>query len=98
MVEPLSAPAGQTVTLSPKYQVVIPRAIRERLGLKPGRKLQAVFYDNRIELIPVVPAQQARGSLAGIDTEVEREPDREIGSWPGPGQLRICADDEVKSP
>jgi len=66
----------ETVTVSPKFQVVIPRAIREALALKPGQKIQALQFEGRIELIPVKPMSKARGFLKGIDTEVEREPDR----------------------
>lgn len=65
-----------TVTISPKFQIVIPRAIRESLGLQPGQKVQAIQYENRIELIPLKPIQEARGFLKGIDTTVERERDR----------------------
>jgi len=64
------------VTISPKYQVVIPKHIREMLGLKPGQRIQAVAYRNRIELIPVQPMSKMRGFLKGIDTDVEREGDR----------------------
>jgi AbrB family looped-hinge helix DNA binding protein len=64
------------VTISPKFQVVIPKRIREMLGLKPGQKIQAVAYRNRIELIPVQPMSKMRGFLKGIETEVEREGDR----------------------
>ena len=66
----------ETVTISPKFQVVIPKAIRDILGLKPGQKVQAIAYGNRIELIPVRPAKQMRGFLRGIDTSVPREDDR----------------------
>jgi AbrB family looped-hinge helix DNA binding protein len=66
----------ETLTVSPKYQVVIPKTIRESLGIKPGQKVQAVQYGNRIELIPFRPLAEARGFLAGIDTTIEREPDR----------------------
>ena len=66
----------ETLTISPKFQVVIPKAIRERLGLSPGQKLQAVLYGDRIELIPIEPARRLRGFLKGIDTAVAREPDR----------------------
>jgi AbrB family looped-hinge helix DNA binding protein len=66
----------ETVTISPKFQVVIPKAIRERLGLSPGQKVQAVLYGDRIELIPLQPARRLRGLLKGIDTTVPREPDR----------------------
>ena len=65
-----------TVTLSPKYQVVIPKRIREQLGLSPGQKIQALVVEGRIELIPVRPARELRGFLKGIDTRVERETDR----------------------
>lgn len=65
-----------TLTVSPKYQVVIPKRIRERLALTPGQKLQAIAYDDRIELIPVVSADQLRGFVRGIDTAIEREGDR----------------------
>ena len=67
----------QTVTISPKYQVVIPKEIRDRLGLLPGQKVQAMAYGGRIELIPVRPARQMKGFLKGIDTKVEREGNRE---------------------
>ena len=65
-----------TVTISPKYQVVIPKAIREQLGLKPGQKIQAFAYGDRIELIPIRPIAEARGFLKGIDTSIEKEDDR----------------------
>jgi AbrB family looped-hinge helix DNA binding protein len=65
-----------TLTISPKFQVVIPKAIRELLRLKPGQKIQALVYDNRIELIPVRPVAGMRGFVRGIDTAVEREGDR----------------------
>ena len=64
------------VTISPKFQIVIPREIRERLGLEPGQKVQALAYDNRIEFIPVRPLKSMRGFLRGIDTTVRREKDR----------------------
>ena len=65
-----------TVTISPKYQVVIPKEIREKLGLTPGQKVQTVFFEDRIELIPVKPIKRMRGFLKGIDTRVTRETDR----------------------
>lgn len=65
-----------TVTISPKYQLVIPKAIRELLGLKPGQKVQAIAYNNRIELIPVQPIRRMRGFVRGIETTVERKDDR----------------------
>jgi AbrB family looped-hinge helix DNA binding protein len=66
----------ETVTISSKFQIVIPRAIRESLGLKPGQKFQAIEYGSRIELIPIKPVKEMRGFLKGIDTKIERESDR----------------------
>ncbi len=66
----------ETVTVSPKFQVVIPLRIREALGIRPGQKLQMMIYNNRIEIIPVKPIQESRGLLRGIDTTIEREEDR----------------------
>ena len=64
------------VTVSPKFQVVIPREIREALGLEPGQKVQAFQYQNRVELIPVRSVREMRGILEGIDTSVPRDRDR----------------------
>ncbi|MHB1017727.1 MAG: AbrB/MazE/SpoVT family DNA-binding domain-containing protein [Coriobacteriia bacterium] len=63
----------EAVTISPKFQVVIPKSIREQLGLVPGQKVQAIAYGDRIELIPVRPARELRGVLAGLDTSFERD-------------------------
>lgn len=64
------------VTVSPKFQVVIPLAIREAMGIQPGQKVQALHYQNRIELIPVRPMRALRGFLDGIDTTVTRDRER----------------------
>jgi len=64
------------VKLSPKYQVVIPRDVRENLHLIPGQMMQVVAYGNRIELIPSRDIREMRGFLKGIDTTVSREADR----------------------
>jgi AbrB family looped-hinge helix DNA binding protein len=64
------------VTISPKFQVVIPRDIRDRLELEPGQKVQALVFGNRIEFIPLRPAREMRGFLRGLDTTVHRERDR----------------------
>jgi AbrB family looped-hinge helix DNA binding protein len=66
----------ETITVSPKFQVVIPRSIRKSLGILPGQKVQVFLYGNRIEMIPVKPIKEARGFLKGIDTTVTREKDR----------------------
>jgi AbrB family looped-hinge helix DNA binding protein len=65
-----------TLTISPKFQVVIPKPIRDKLRLSPGQKIQAILYNNRIELIPVRPIKDMRGFLKGMDTTIEREGDR----------------------
>lgn len=65
-----------SVTVSPKFQVVIPLSVRKALGLVPGVKLQVLQFENRIELIPVRSAQSLRGSLPGLDTTVPRDADR----------------------
>ena len=64
------------VTVSPKFQVVIPRHIREALKLQPGQKVEAFEYAGRVEFVPVRPAKALRGFLRGIDTTVARERDR----------------------
>lgn len=64
------------VTISPKFQVVIPQAIREALALAPGQKVQALQYEGRIEFIPLKPARALRGFVKGVDTRVARDRDR----------------------
>jgi AbrB family looped-hinge helix DNA binding protein len=66
----------ESVTVSPKFQVVIPQRVRESMGVKPGEKMQVVQYRDRIELIPQRLARDLRGLLRGIDTGVPREDDR----------------------
>ncbi|MBD3287303.1 AbrB/MazE/SpoVT family DNA-binding domain-containing protein [candidate division KSB1 bacterium] len=65
-----------SVTISPKYQVVIPRKVRDSLKLKPGQKLRVIQYGKRIELIPEVNISEMRGFLKGINTDFDREGDR----------------------
>jgi AbrB family looped-hinge helix DNA binding protein len=65
----------ETVTISPKYQVVIPKSIRERLRLVPGQKVQAIVIGDHIEFVPVRHPSDLRGILRGLDTSVEREED-----------------------
>ena len=64
------------VTVSPKYQVVIPKEVREALEIYPGQKIQVLTYQNRIELIPIKPMKKMRGFLKGINTKVIRDKDR----------------------
>ena len=66
----------ETVTISTKYQIVIPKKAREAIGLQSGEKLKIMTYDGRIELIPVKPMKSFRGIAAGIDTQFDRGEDR----------------------
>lgn len=66
----------ETLTISPKFQVVIPKSIREAMKLAPGQKVQVVAYLDRIELIPMRPIKRMRGFLKGMDTDVPRDADR----------------------
>lgn len=65
-----------TVTISPKYQVVIPKEIRKMLHLLPGEKLQVFLYQNRLEFVPIKDIKKMRGFLKGINTTIERDKDR----------------------
>ncbi|MBM4163175.1 MAG: AbrB/MazE/SpoVT family DNA-binding domain-containing protein [Lentisphaerae bacterium] len=62
-----------TVTVSPKYQVVIPVAVRERARIRAGERLQVICFDDRIELIPLRPMRSMRGFLKGYDARFERD-------------------------
>lgn len=64
------------VTVSPKYQIVIPKEIRESMGIVSGQKVQIMSYQGRIEVIPLKPMKEMKGFLKGIDTSVVREDDR----------------------
>lgn len=64
------------VTVSPKYQVVIPKDVREQLDIRPGQKVEAFAFRNRIELVPVRAPDELRGFLEGVDNDFSREPDR----------------------
>ncbi len=64
------------VKVSSKYQISIPKEIREALNIRPGKYLQALPYKGRIELIPIRDLSKMRGCLKGIDTKIDREKDR----------------------
>jgi len=64
------------VTVSPKFQIVIPKEVRESMGMVPGQKFQVLTYRNRIELIPIKPMKKMRGFLNGIDTDIKRDKER----------------------
>ena len=67
-----------TVKVSPKYQIVIPKEVREALDLRPGQEVAVLRYRGRIELIPMKPVTEMRGFLRGVDSTIGREPDREL--------------------
>lgn len=66
----------ETVKVSPKFQVVIPKAIRKALNIQAGQRVQVIQFDNRIEYIPLKPIHESRGFLKGIDTAIDRDQDR----------------------
>ena len=66
----------KAVTVSPKYQIVIPKDVREQMGIEPGQKMAVMVFQGRIQVIPLGPMEELRGFLKGIDTNIEREPDR----------------------
>lgn len=65
-----------TVTISPKYQIVIPKEIRQAMHLSPGEKLQVYLYQNRLEFVPIKDIKKMRGFLKGMKTKIERDKDR----------------------
>ena len=65
-----------TVTVSPKYQVVIPKEIRESMKIEPGQKVHMMVYRGHIVLVPLRPMREMCGLLKGIDAEIERDEDR----------------------
>jgi len=67
-----------TVTISSKYQMVIPRAIREKWNIKPGQKVRLIVYGNHLEVVPVRDIREARGFLKGMSSDIEREEEERI--------------------
>lgn len=65
-----------TTTISSKFQLVIPKEIREKAGIKAGEHFEVIAYEGRIELIPIGPVNKLKGFLKGISTSIEREGDR----------------------
>lgn len=66
----------ETVIVSSKYQLVIPRSVRERLGIRPGQHFQIIPYEDRIEVVPVRSAREIKGFLGDLENTFEREDDR----------------------
>lgn len=65
-----------TVTISPKYQIVIPKEIRQAMRLSPGEKLLVYLYQNRLEFVSIKDTKKMRGFLKGMKIKIEREKDR----------------------
>ncbi len=65
-----------TVTVSSKFQVVIPKEIREMIGLEVGTRLEIISYGTRIELVPIQPMKRLKGMFKGLNTDIQREDDR----------------------
>jgi AbrB family looped-hinge helix DNA binding protein len=76
ITRPVGCTRMMTITISPKFQIEIPKASRDLLGLRPGQKVHAIVYEDRIELIPIRRMKEMRGFLRGIDTSVDREAGR----------------------
>ena len=66
------------VLVSPKYQIIIPKQVREMMKIHPGQRLEVLTYGNSILLVPVVPIKSARGMFKGIDTTIPHELDRKF--------------------
>jgi len=66
----------ELITVSPKYQVIIPKSIRKNMDIHPGEKVQVLLYNNRIEYIPLKSISNLKGFLKGINTDIDREDDR----------------------
>ena len=67
-----------TVTISSKYQIVIPRSIREKWKVKPGQKVRLIVYGNHLEVVPVRDIKEARGFLKGMSSDIQREEDDRV--------------------
>ena len=67
-----------TVTISSKYQIVIPSTIREKWNIKPGQKVRLIIFGNRLELVPVRDIREARGFLKGMNSDIKREEEDRI--------------------
>ena len=67
-----------TVTVSSKYQVVIPKAVREKSRIRPGERLQVLSFDDRVELVRIRPMRQMRGFLKGLDATFACEEDDRV--------------------
>lgn len=64
------------ITVSSKYQIVIPKEVRESLHIKPGQKLQALVVGGSVQLVPVEPIRGLKGFLGGVENDFTRDEDR----------------------
>ncbi|HUW59536.1 MAG TPA: AbrB/MazE/SpoVT family DNA-binding domain-containing protein [Candidatus Bathyarchaeia archaeon] len=62
-----------SVKVSPKYQIVIPKQIRESMKIKPGEMMQVFELRGLIEVVRVRPIRSLRGRYRGVDTSVDRD-------------------------
>ena len=67
-----------TVKVSSRYQIVIPRAIREKWPIKPGQKVRLIVYGSHLEVVPLRDIREMRGFLKGMSSEVEREEEERV--------------------
>jgi AbrB family looped-hinge helix DNA binding protein len=68
----------ETVTVSPKYQIVIPKSIREALDLKPGQKLEMIMFRGAVHLVPSRSIEELCGVYPELDPNVPKEPDPDL--------------------
>ena len=68
----------ETVTVSKKYQVVIPEKLRREAKIKPGDKMVAITKHGIIQYIPVCPIKGTKGFILGLDTEELRDESERI--------------------
>jgi len=73
---PFDTPMSTTVTVSPKYQIVIPQEVRERMGIKPGQRVTFMEWKGAVVIVPVLSPDEAFGFLKGLDVKLEREKDQ----------------------
>jgi len=63
----------ETVTVSKKYQVVIPEKIRKVSGIKPGDKMIAISKHKVLHYVPVKSIKDSKGITPGLDTRDLRD-------------------------
>ena len=66
----------QPVTVSPKFQIVIPKMVRDKLHIKPGQKMMVMPYGEHIQLVPVKAAKELRGFLKGCAIDMDNIRDK----------------------